>query len=354
MTHEQQSTGPGTERPFGTPQQRTPVVFDPETKGLRIGEHTRRVDDPSQPNQVYGAYLALLYAVRGANPGEQLPLRTADLEALLALVGDDPKTIEKRLIGLMGCTADEAKVLGGILLRHRRTTAALGVAASLLFGGSLAAGGSLVLAPAASADTTSSSAGTTGICNGVVNQLAHRGTVQPNMLKAAAKQNAAVIAALQAKKDALVTQQRTNNASIDSAQKEIATMNAAVLATQQKIELANAKLVTLSQDQSAINTNITNTKNELAALDATHKKMTTDLAAQQTLFNAAKSQLDAVMGEKALVDSAIAGKQTELNAVTTRLGQAEASATSAREAVEAQVVRIDAATDAFNAAAPRR
>jgi hypothetical protein len=91
------------------PQQRTPVVFDPESKRLRIDEHVRRVDDPSQPNQVYGAYLALLYAVRGAKPGEQLPLRTADLEALLLLVGDDPETIEKRLIALMGCTADEAE-----------------------------------------------------------------------------------------------------------------------------------------------------------------------------------------------------------------------------------------------------
>ena len=96
MTHEQQSAGSDPERPSGTPQRRTPIVFDPATKGLRIGEHVRRVDDPSQSDQVYGAYLALLYAVRGAKPGEQLPLRTADLEALLHLVGDDPKTIEQR------------------------------------------------------------------------------------------------------------------------------------------------------------------------------------------------------------------------------------------------------------------
>jgi hypothetical protein len=32
MTHEQQSAGPDPEHQFGTPQQRTPVVFDPESK----------------------------------------------------------------------------------------------------------------------------------------------------------------------------------------------------------------------------------------------------------------------------------------------------------------------------------
>ena len=126
MSDDQRFRGPEFERPFGMPAQRTPVVFDRDTGGLRIGEHVRRVKDPSEPTQVYSAYLALLYAVRGAKPGEQLSLRAADLEALLLIVGDDPETIEKRLIDLMGCSADEAKVLGGILLRHRKKTAALG------------------------------------------------------------------------------------------------------------------------------------------------------------------------------------------------------------------------------------
>ena len=126
MSDDQRFSGPESERPFGMPAQRTPLSFDVESGGLRIGEHVRQVEDPSEPTQVYGAYLSLLYAVRGAKSGEQLPLRAADLEALLLIVGDDPETIEKRLIGLMGCSADEAKVLGGILLRHRKKTAALG------------------------------------------------------------------------------------------------------------------------------------------------------------------------------------------------------------------------------------
>ena len=51
---------------------------------------------------------------------------------------------------------------------------------------------SMVLVQPAVAATTS----TTGMCNGVVNQLAHRGAVQENLLKAAAKKNADAIAAL--------------------------------------------------------------------------------------------------------------------------------------------------------------
>ncbi|HEY1157744.1 MAG TPA: chromosome segregation ATPase, partial [Arthrobacter sp.] len=61
---------------------------------------------------------------------------------------------------------------------------------------------SLVLVQPAMATTGTA----TGICNGVVNQLAHRGAVQENLLKAAAKKNADAIAARQAEKAALQAQ----------------------------------------------------------------------------------------------------------------------------------------------------
>lgn len=118
---------------FGAP--RTPVVFDSVAGALRIGPYERRLDDPDSPDEVYGAYLSLLYAVRSARPGERLSLRSADLEALLLLVGDDPATIESRLVALMGCTPEEAGRLAGILLRHRRLTATLGIAAGLSLAG---------------------------------------------------------------------------------------------------------------------------------------------------------------------------------------------------------------------------
>jgi hypothetical protein len=55
----------------------------------------------------------------------------------------------------------------------------------------------------AEAATTSSTSTTSGICNGVMNQLAHRGQVQENILKAAARKNADQIAALQAQRATL-------------------------------------------------------------------------------------------------------------------------------------------------------
>ena len=118
---------------FGAP--RTPVVYDSVAGALRIGPYERRVQDPESSEQVYGAYLSLLYAVRAARPGERLALRSADLEALLLLVGDDPATIESRLVELMGCTPEEAGRLAGVLLRHRRMTATLGIAAGLSLAG---------------------------------------------------------------------------------------------------------------------------------------------------------------------------------------------------------------------------
>jgi hypothetical protein len=122
---------------FGAPRERTPVEFDPDAGCLRIGPHARPIGDATQRDEVYAAYLSLLYAVRGAAPGQRLPLRSADLEALLLLVGDDPQTIEQRLVALMGCTPAQARALRGVLLRHRRLSATLGVAAVLGVGGLL-------------------------------------------------------------------------------------------------------------------------------------------------------------------------------------------------------------------------
>jgi hypothetical protein len=58
-----------------------------------------------------------------------------------------------------------------------------------------------------------------GICNGVTNQLAHRGMVQPNLLKAAARQNAEQIATLTAERAALVTTQNSLTAQITAARR---------------------------------------------------------------------------------------------------------------------------------------
>src|SRR4051812_1694168 len=67
-------------------------------------------------------------------------------------------------------------------------------------------GGMLSLGSPATAATSTTTTATGGICNGVMNQLAHRGTVQENLLKAATKKNADLIASVTAQRTALQTQ----------------------------------------------------------------------------------------------------------------------------------------------------
>lgn len=110
---------------------RSIVELDVATGTVRMGEAEQRVRDLSDPEQLYPAYLSLLYAVRGARRGEEIPLRSADIEALLQVIGDDPEYIERKLVELMGCTAEEASLLRRVLLRHRALTAGVGVAAGL-------------------------------------------------------------------------------------------------------------------------------------------------------------------------------------------------------------------------------
>lgn len=108
---------------------RRPVEVD--AGRITVAGRSRRLRDAADDREVYAAYLFLLYAVRGAEPGQRVPLRSSDVELLMQVVGDDADTIEQRLVQLMGCTPEEATRLGGVLLRHRALTAAAGAAAAL-------------------------------------------------------------------------------------------------------------------------------------------------------------------------------------------------------------------------------
>jgi transcriptional regulator with XRE-family HTH domain len=110
---------------------RRPVQVDSAAGKLAVDGHERPVRDLADDREVYAAYLFLLYAVRGAQPGERLRLRSSDVDLLMGVVGDDAETIESRLVQLMGCSPGEASMLRSVLLRHRAVTAALGTAAAL-------------------------------------------------------------------------------------------------------------------------------------------------------------------------------------------------------------------------------
>lgn len=102
---------------------RRAVEIDVVTGEMGIDGETRRVRDLTDDHQVYATYLFLLCAVRGAQPGESIALRSSDVELLVSVLGEDPDTVEQRLVRLMGCTVPEASLLRRVLLRHRPVTA---------------------------------------------------------------------------------------------------------------------------------------------------------------------------------------------------------------------------------------
>jgi transcriptional regulator with XRE-family HTH domain len=103
---------------------RRPVEVDAAAGRISVDGRTYRVREGADEREVYAAYLFLLYALRGATPGERIALRASDVELLMDAMGEDAETIESRLVQLMGCTPDEASMLGGELLRHRASSTA--------------------------------------------------------------------------------------------------------------------------------------------------------------------------------------------------------------------------------------
>src|SRR3954447_8774665 len=107
--------------------------------------------------------------------------------------------------------------------------------------------GALIGASPANAATTKS--GTDGICNGVVNQLAHRGTVQENLLKAAAKKNADLIASLTAQRDALQTQSTDLRAQIAAINQPLADLDAEGVQLDAALKAAQDTLASVTAKQ---------------------------------------------------------------------------------------------------------
>src|SRR3954452_16918210 len=136
--------------------------------------------------------------------------------------------------------------------------------------------GALIGPSPANAATTKS--GTHGICNGVVNQLAHRGTVQENLLKVAAKKNADLIASLTAQRTALQTQ-RTD-----------------------------------------LQGQITQINQQIADLDAQGARLDADLQTVQDDLDSITAQRAIVAGQVSDAEKALAGLKTQQSGVASQLG----------------------------------
>ena len=90
-----------------------------------------------------------------------------------------------------------------------------------------------------------------GICSGVVNQLAHRGAVQENLLKAAAKKNADLIASLKADRSRMDGVASTLTAQLDQVNQQIADLEAEETRLTTDLQNAEDRLAELTRTQSA-------------------------------------------------------------------------------------------------------
>jgi transcriptional regulator with XRE-family HTH domain len=97
-----------------------------ETGRIEVGG-TIRILASQARDDVLGGYVDLLTALRGAKPGETVPLRHADLEALAYELGRDVDDIEARIVELLRCTREEAAIVHAEL-RRRMLVPVAGVA----------------------------------------------------------------------------------------------------------------------------------------------------------------------------------------------------------------------------------
>src|SRR5690349_2888835 len=105
----------------------------------------------------------------------------------------------------------------------RHSTSARRAAKALVIPAALAA---TILGGSAAQAATTAPGTSNGICNGVVNQLAHRGSVQENLLRAAARKNADLIASLTTQRAALESQRTSLRAQVDEANQQLADLQA--------------------------------------------------------------------------------------------------------------------------------
>jgi hypothetical protein len=107
---------------------------------------------------------------------------------------------------------------------------------------------------------------TTGICNGVTNQRRTAACAQPNLLKAAARQNAAQIATLTAERAALVTTANTLTAQIKAAEAEIAALDSELVTLQGQIDTTQMSLTKATADKATLDAAVKAANAELTTL----------------------------------------------------------------------------------------
>ncbi len=181
---------------------------------------------------------------------------------------------------------------------------------------------------------------TSGICNGVVNQTAHRGSVQENLLRAAARKNAELIAGLQAQRAVLQTRADTLTAQIAAAEKLIADLTAANVELDKQIVDATTQLKTVTDAQTAKATEIADAEKALAALRLQKTAVETALAPLQKELADAEKARTTLKAAADAVDAQITAKKGDITTATNELAVLEAAALKAGQDLADKYLQI--------------
>ncbi|MDP8960259.1 MAG: hypothetical protein M3N32_01315 [Actinomycetota bacterium] len=138
-----------------------------------------------------------------------------------------------------------------------------------------------------------------GICEGVLNQLRERGTVEENLLEAAARQNAELIRQLQQEQAALQNQRQVLEGQLAEAQKELEALQ--TKKTELQAQLAEAQ-------------------KELEALQTKKTELEAQLAQKKTDLAQAQQELKALQTKKTELEAEIAQKQAQLEGPGNKTG----------------------------------
>lgn len=83
-------------------------------------------------DEVMQEYAQIVARLRGAKPGEAVPLRASDLAVLGSALESDPAVIAARIAEILHCSVDEARSLHREMLRRKVVLPVAGLAASAI------------------------------------------------------------------------------------------------------------------------------------------------------------------------------------------------------------------------------
>lgn len=115
---------------------RSELMIDLDDGTIQAGGSTVAVTATTERREVLSKYLALVYSMRGQQPGTSVTLRLADLDVLAEAFASERRSIEDELVDLMVATPEPVRKRFR-LLRGRLLVPVVGVLVAATAGGTL-------------------------------------------------------------------------------------------------------------------------------------------------------------------------------------------------------------------------